>query len=51
MNNQQLYDLSGKQQGELKDRLDKLKVDFKRTETISLRQLQREEKEIKNTNA
>lgn len=44
---QQVYNLSGKQQGELKDRLDKLRVVllyFKGTETIILRQFWREEK-------
>lgn len=32
MHNKQVYNLSGKQQGELKDRLAKLKVDFKSPE-------------------
>lgn len=32
MHNKQVYNLSGKQQGELKDRLAKLKADFKSPE-------------------
>lgn len=34
MHNKWVYNLSGKQQGELKDRLDKLKADIKGTEKI-----------------
>lgn len=50
MHNKQVYNLSGKQQGELKDRLAKLKVDFKSPEKNILNIGEKKE-EVKNRDA
>ena len=50
MHNKQVYNLSGKQQGELKDRLAKLKVDFKSPEK-SILSIGEKKEEVKNRDA
>lgn len=50
MRNKQVYNLSGKQQGELKGRLAKLKVDFKSPEKNILNIGEKKE-EVKNRDA
>lgn len=47
MHNQQVYNLSGKQQGELKHWQDNLKIDFKSTEKLFGDSFKEEKKKVR----